>query len=106
MKIYKIVCVKYYLQKENEKEVEKVYYVDDNGNIEGREFTQTQKEVTFKTNHFSKYAILYKTTEKKPIIKKAKNRSSLPTTSISSCSLILTGLALAGTTFTSKKRNK
>lgn len=94
------------LQKENGKEVEKVYYVDDNGNIEEREFTQTQKEVTFKTNHFSKYAILYKTTEKKPIIKKAKNRNSLPTTAISSCSLILTGLALAGTTFTLRKRNK
>lgn len=94
------------LQKENGKEVEKVYYVDDNGNIEEREFTQTQKEVTFKTNHFSKYAILYKTTEKKPIIKKAKNRNSLPTTAISSCSLVLTGLALAGTTFTLKKRNK
>lgn len=94
------------LQKENGKEVEKVYYVDDNGNIEEREFTQTQKEVTFKTNHFSKYAILYKTTEKKPIIKKAKNRNSLPKTAISSCSLILTGLALAGTTFTLKKRNK
>lgn len=94
------------LQKENGKEVEKVYYVDDNGNIEEREFTQTQKEVTFKTNHFSKYAILYKTTEKKPIIKKAKNKNSLPTTSISSCSLVLTGLALAGTTFTLRKRNK
>ncbi len=94
------------LQKENGKEVEKVYYVDDNGNIEEREFTQTQKEVTFKTNRFSKYAILYKTTEKKPIIKKAKNRNSLPTTAISSCSLVLTGLALAGTTFTLKKRNK
>lgn len=94
------------LQKENGKEVEKVYYVDDNGNIEEREFTQTQKEVTFKTNHFSKYAILYKTTEKKSIIKKAKNKNSLPTTSISSCSLVLTGLALAGTTFTLKKRNK
>lgn len=94
------------LQKENGKEVEKVYYVDDNGNIEEREFTQTQKEVTFKTNHFSKYAILYKTTEKKSIIKKAKNRNSLPTTAISSCSLVLTGLALAGTTFTLKKRNK
>lgn len=94
------------LQKENGKEVEKVYYVDDNGNIEEREFTQTQKEVTFKTNHFSKYAILYKTTEKKPIIKKAKNKNSLPTTAISSCSLVLTGLALAGTTFTLKKRNK
>lgn len=94
------------LQKENGKEVEKVYYVDDNGNIEEREFTQTQKEVTFKTNHFSKYAILYKTTEKKSIIKKAKNKNSLPTTSISSCSLVLTGLALAGTTFTLRKRNK
>lgn len=34
-----MVCVKYYLQKENGKEVEKVYYVDDNGNIEEREFT-------------------------------------------------------------------
>lgn len=94
------------LQKENGKEVEKVYYVDDNGNIEEREFTQTQKEVTFKTNHFSKYAILYKTTEKKPIIEKTKNRSSLAKTSISSYSLVLTGLALAGTTFTFKKRNK
>lgn len=94
------------LQKENGKEVEKVYYVDDNGNIEEREFTQTQKEVTFKTNHFSKYAILYKTIEKKPIIEKTKNRSSLAKTSISSYSLVLTGLALAGTTFTLKKRNK
>lgn len=80
MIIYIIVCVKYYLQKENGKEVEKVYYVDDNGNIEGREFTQTQKEVTFKTNHFSKYAILYKTTVKKPIIEKAKTRNSLAKT--------------------------
>lgn len=94
------------LQKENGKEVEKVYYVDDNGNIEEREFTQTEKEVTFKTNHFSKYAILYKTTVKKPIIEKTKNRSSLPRTAISSYSLVLTGLALVGTAFTFKKRNK
>ncbi len=94
------------LQKENGKEVEKVYYVDDNGNIEEREFIQTEKEVTFKTNHFSKYAILYKTTVKKPIIEKTKNRSSLPRTAISSYSLVLTGLALVGTAFTFKKRNK
>lgn len=47
-----------------------------------------------------------KTTEKKPIIEKTKNRSSLAKTSISSYSLVLTGLALAGTTFTLKKRNK
>lgn len=39
--------------------VEKVYYLDSENNLEELEFTQTDTMVSFKTNHFSKYVVVY-----------------------------------------------
>ena len=48
------------MPKEKGKVVEKVYYVNDNGQVEEKTFTQDDKAVTFVTTHFSKYAVKYK----------------------------------------------
>ena len=48
------------MPKEKGKVVEKVYYVNDNGQVEEKTFTQNDKAVTFVTTHFSKYAVKYK----------------------------------------------
>ena len=53
------------IPKEKGKVVEKVYYVNDDGQIEEKTFTQNDKAVTFVTTHFSKYAVKYKS-ENKP----------------------------------------
>ena len=53
------------MPKEKGKVVEKVYYVNDNGQVEEKTFTQDDKAVTFVTTHFSKYAVKYKS-ENKP----------------------------------------
>lgn len=47
----------------NEK-VEKVFYIDDNNKMEYFDFEDMEKEVRFKTKHFSKYGIQYKYTKK------------------------------------------
>ena len=52
------------MPKEKGKVVEKVYYVNDNGQVEEKTFTQDDKAVTFVTTHFSKYAVKYKSENK------------------------------------------
>ena len=62
------------MPKEKGKVVEKVYYVNDNGQVEEKTFTQNEKSIIFKTGHFSMYAVEYKkgNNEKDKIIDKDK----------------------------------
>ncbi len=47
------------IKKQVGKDVVKVYYVSNEGNLTEHQFTQTEDTVTFTTNHFSNYAIEY-----------------------------------------------
>ena len=106
------------MPKEKGKVVEKVYYVNDNGQVEEKTFTQDDKAVTFVTTHFSKYAVKYKS-ENKPennnnnnnnnsVItdnnKKSGRKSKLAKTGIAQMSLLPTVLLGIVSVVLSKKR--
>ncbi|WP_278554212.1 N-acetylmuramoyl-L-alanine amidase family protein [Parvimonas micra] len=103
------------MPKEKGKVVEKVYYVNDNGQVEEKTFTQDDKAVTFVTTHFSKYAVKYKS-ENKPennnnnnsVItdnnKKSGRKPKLAKTGIAQMSLLPTVLLGIVSVALSKKR--
>lgn len=91
------------LPKENGKVVSAVYFVNKEGSLEKLQFTQDDKNVTFTTTHFSKYAVEYKT-EKKAT--KEVEKSKLVKTSIAGASAILPTLLLGVMFVANKKRNK
>lgn len=91
------------LPKENGKVVSAVYFVNEEGSLEKLQFTQDDKNVTFTTTHFSKYAVEYKT-EKKAT--KEVEKSKLVKTSIAGASAILPTLLLGVMFVANKKRNK
>lgn len=91
------------LPKENGKVVSAVYFVNKEGSLEKLQFTQDDKNVTFTTTHFSKYAVEYKT-EKKAT--KEVKKSKLVKTSIAGASAILPTLLLGVMFVANKKRNK
>ena len=91
------------LPKENGKIVSAVYFVNKEGSLEKLQFTQDDKNVTFTTTHFSKYAVEYKT-EKKAT--KEVKKSKLVKTSIAGASAILPTLLLGVMFVANKKRNK
>lgn len=91
------------LPKENGKIVSAVYFVNKEGSLEKLQFTQDDKNVTFTTTHFSKYAVEYKT-EKKAT--KEVEKSKLVKTSIAGASAILPTLLLGVMFVANKKRNK
>lgn len=93
---YKVV-----LKKQHKKEVENVYYVAEDGNLTSIDFTQDENFVTFRTSHFSKYAIVYKTDEKikgefraddSDIKTESKSNSKLVQTKIGVSSIFTTAL--------------
>ena len=108
------------MPKEKGKVVEKVYYVNDNGQVEEKTFTQDDKAVTFVTTHFSKYAVKYKS-ENKPennnnnnnnnsVItdnnKKSGRKPKLAKTGIAQMSLLPTVLLGIASVVISKKKNR
>lgn len=107
------------MPKEKGKVVEKVYYVNDNGQVEEKTFTQDDKAVTFVTTHFSKYAVKYKSENKfennnnnnnnnNSVIadnnKKSGRKSKLAKTGIAQMSLLPTVLLGIVSVALSKKR--
>ena len=108
------------IPKEKGKVVEKVYYVNDDGQIEEKTFTQDDKAVTFVTTHFSKYAVKYKS-ENKPennnnnnnnnsVIaddnKKSGRKPKLAKTGIAQMSLLPAVLLGIASVVISKKKNR
>lgn len=91
------------LPKENGKIVSAVYFVNKEGSLEKLQFTQDDKNVTFTTTHFSKYAVEYKTEKK---TNKEVEKSKLVKTSIAGASAILPTLLLGVMFVANKKRNK
>ena len=107
------------MPKEKGKVVEKVYYVNDNGQVEEKTFTQDDKAVTFVTTHFSKYAVKYKSENKfennnnnnnNSVIadnnKKSGRKPKLAKTGIAQMSLLPTVLLGIASVIISKKKNR
>lgn len=127
--IYKVT-----VQKNEGKDVKAVYHIDKNGKLTSKNFTQNEKTVTFTTEHFSVYAVVYNekadektVNEKTPKVtddtrdegknvksnsdkttkdKKVVKKSKLAKTSISGASALLPLALLGAMTVINKKRNK
>ena len=91
------------IPKEKGKTVNKVYYIDEKGNLEEKTFIQSEKYVIFKTNHFSMYAVDYKKEDTKS--DKTINKK-LPKTSISSNSILVPTLLGIASIIIKKKKYK
>ena len=89
-----------FIPKENGKIANMVYYIDYNGNLEEKTFSQNSKFVIFKTNHFSKYAVEYRDSN---IEKDTKKNRKLPKTNISNNSVFIPAI-LAITSIVLKKK--
>ena len=91
------------IPKEKGKTANKVYYIDEKGNLEEKTFTQNEKYVIFKTSHFSMYAVEYKKEDTKS--DKTINKK-LPKTSISSNSILVPTLLGIASIIIKKKKYK
>lgn len=100
---YKVI-----LEKRKGETVKQVCYVTEDGKLEKLEFTQDDKNVTFKTTHFSKYAVIYenKSEVKREVKKDVKKAQKMPKTSISGISLAVPTLLFGAMIVINKKRNK
>ena len=96
------------LEKRKGEIVKQVCYVTEDGKLEKLEFTQDDKNVTFKTTHFSKYAVIYenKSEVKREVKKDVKKAQKMPKTSISGISLAVPTLLFGAMIVINKKRNK
>lgn len=96
------------LEKRKGEIVKQVCYVNEDGKLEKLEFTQDDKNVTFTTTHFSKYAVIYenKSEVKREVKKDVKKAQKMPKTSISGISLAVPTLLFGVMIVINKKRNK
>lgn len=96
------------LEKRKGETVKQVCYVNEDGKLEKLEFTQDDKNVTFTTTHFSKYAVIYenKSEVKRKVKKDVKKAQKMPKTSISGISLAVPTLLFGVMIVINKKRNK
>lgn len=96
------------LEKRKGEIVKQVCYVNEDGKLEKLEFTQDDKNVTFTTTHFSKYAVIYenKSEVKREVKKDVKKAQKMPKTSISGISLAVPTLLFGAMIAINKKRNK
>lgn len=96
------------LEKRKGETVKQVCYVNEDGKLEKLEFTQDDKNVTFTTTHFSKYAVIYenKSEVKREVKKDVKKAQKMPKTSISEISLAVPTLLFGAMIVINKKRNK
>lgn len=96
------------LEKRKGEIVKQVCYVNEDGKLEKLEFTQDDKNVTFTTTHFSKYAVIYenKSEVKRKVKKDVKKSQKMPKTSISGISLAVPTLLFGAMIVINKKRNK
>ncbi|WP_455060477.1 hypothetical protein [Parvimonas micra] len=96
------------LEKRKGETVKQVCYVNEDGKLEKLEFTQDDKNVTFTTTHFSKYAVIYenKSEVKREVKKDVKKAQKMPKTSISGISLAVPTLLFGVMIVINKKRNK
>ncbi|WP_455100219.1 hypothetical protein [Parvimonas micra] len=96
------------LEKRKGEIVKQVCYVNEDGKLEKLEFTQDDKNVTFTTTHFSKYAVIYenKSEVKRKVKKDVKKAQKMPKTSISGISLAVPTLLFGVMIVINKKRNK
>ena len=96
------------LEKRKGEIVKQVCYVNEDGKLEKLEFTQDDKNVTFTTTHFSKYAVIYenKSELKRKVKKDVKKAQKMPKTSISGISLAVPTLLFGAMIVINKKRNK
>ena len=96
------------LEKRKGEIVKQVCYVNEDGKLEKLEFTQDDKNVTFTTTHFSKYAVIYenKSEVKREVKKDVKKAQKMPKTSISEISLAVPTLLFGVMIVINKKRNK
>ncbi|MEB3058574.1 hypothetical protein [Parvimonas sp. D9] len=96
------------LEKRKGETVKQVCYVNEDGKLEKLEFTQDDKNVTFTTTHFSKYAVIYenKSEVKREVKKGVKKAQKMPKTSISEISLAVPTLLFGVMIVINKKRNK
>lgn len=96
------------LEKRKGETVKQVCYVNEDGKLEKLEFTQDDKNVTFTTTHFSKYAVIYenKSEVKRKVKKDVKKAQKMPKTSISGISLAVPTLLFGAMIVINKKRNK
>lgn len=96
------------LEKRKGEIVKQVCYVTEDGKLEKLEFTQDDKNVTFTTTHFSKYAVIYenKSEVKREVKKDVKKAQKMPKTSISGISLAVPTLLFGAMIIINKKRNK
>lgn len=96
------------LEKRKGETVKQVCYVNEDGKLEKLEFTQDDKNVTFTTTHFSKYAVIYenKSEVKREVKKDVKKAQKMPKTSISGISLAVPTLLFGAMIAINKKRNK
>jgi len=96
------------LEKRKGETVKQVCYVNEDGKLEKLEFTQDDKNVTFTTTHFSKYAVIYenKSEVKREVKKDVKKAQKMPKTSISGISLAVPTLLFGAMIVINKKRNK
>lgn len=84
------------IPKDKNKEVLNVYYLSDDETLEKLDFTDSKDYVSFKTTHFSKYAIEYKKKSEKKELNEGKKENkvdneqttNLPQTAISNNNLI------------------
>lgn len=96
------------LEKRKGEIVKQVCYVNEDGKLEKLEFTQDDKNVTFTTTHFSKYAVIYenKSEVKRKVKKDVKKAQKMSKTSISGISLAVPTLLFGAMIVINKKRNK
>ena len=96
------------LEKRKGETVKQVCYVNEDGKLEKLEFTQDDKNVTFTTTHFSKYAVIYenKSEVKREVKKDVKKAQKMPKTSISGINLAVPTLLFGAMIVINKKRNK
>ena len=96
------------LEKRKGETIKQVCYVTEDGKLEKLEFTQDDKNVTFTTTHFSKYAVIYenKSEVKREVKKDVKKVQKMPKTSISGISLAVPTLLFGAMIIINKKRNK
>ena len=96
------------LEKRKGEIVKQVCYVNEDGKLEKLEFIQDDKNVTFTTTHFSKYAVIYenKSEVKRKVKKDVKKAQKMPKTSISGISLAVPTLLFGVMIVINKKRNK
>ena len=96
------------LEKRKGETIKQVCYVTEDGKLEKLEFTQDDKNVTFTTTHFSKYAVIYenKSEVKREVKKDVKKAQKMPKTSISGISLAVPTLLFGVMIVINKKRNK